>query len=107
MQGGCEHLSLQANCPHCMNLQTHYYNKLKESGWIDIEDTSHPLRPLKCWHSLKWIRLTQTRIDRIETYYKKARELLHTYPFTSDLQKKIWELHCEGVTERKIVEILK
>lgn len=102
MPGGCEHISLHANCPHCLKIQQEYYQKLQQSGYIDIEDTSHPHRPLLCWHSLKWKKLSQRSKEQIETYYQKARDLLHSYPFSNPVQRKIWELHSDGLSKKKI-----
>lgn len=39
-------------------------------------------------------------------YYDRARDLLHHFEFESDIHKKIWELHCEGLSKRKIAAII-
>ncbi len=108
LPGGCGHRTLCANCPQCMQLQNQYYKKIKQIDptWEDIEDTSHPHRPLLCWHSLKWKHIHPQRKEQIENYYQKARGLLHSYPFRSDLQRKVWELHSDGLSKEKIEKIL-
>lgn len=102
--GECNHCRIIASCPHCMKLQEEYYSKIKliDPDWEDIEDHKHHLRPLKCWHSLKFKRITKNQKAEIETYYQKARGLLHTFPFESDLQRKIWELHSNGIPKTEI-----
>lgn len=77
-----------------------WYRKLEDSGFDDAENTSHPDQPLKTWHSFKFkdaLKLTET-----STYYLKAIQLVDTYDFDNSTHRKIWELHCEGYSKRKI-----
>lgn len=82
-----------------------WYKKLKEHGFEDIEDTSHPESPIKDWHKFKALRRFKNDPNKLHfttQYYTQAQNLLHTYNFDSPLHKKIWELHCEGFSKRKI-----
>lgn len=83
-------------------LQGHWYKKLEDSGFIDIEDVEHPESPLKAWHSLKWNNINLDFKEKVEQYYQKARDLLHTYEFENDMHRRIWEMHTEGLSKRKI-----
>lgn len=111
--GGCEHKVLCANCPHCLKIQNEYYAKIKsiDPEWQDIEDTRDPARPLKSWHGHMWItKMKRTSIfekEQIENYYQRARELLHTHQFETELQRKIWELHSDGLSKKKIEKEIK
>lgn len=42
-----------------------------------------------------------------ERYYQLAGQFLYDYSFKTQIQKKIWELHSEGITIRQIAEILR
>lgn len=79
-----------------------WYGKLKESGFDDIEDTRHKDSPLFVWHSLKWQQCSPEKVEAIQTYYAQANDLLNTYEFENETHRKIWELHCEGASKRKI-----
>lgn len=83
-------------------LRQHWYEILKESGFVDIENTTHPNLPIKDWHSQRFKKVNVERKNHIENYYKKACELLLTHTFQSELHKKIWQLHSEGKSIRKI-----
>lgn len=87
-------------------LKKHWYTILKKEGFHDIEDTDHPDQPLKVWHSFKWKNLSPDKKLEIEIYFEKARNLLNTYNFDTDIHKRIWELHCEGLSKRKIEQAI-
>lgn len=83
-------------------IQKEWYEKLKNEGFNDIEDTSHPHSPLKCWHSLRWKKLSPDKIERVRHYYDKAQALLHIYKFQTELERLIWELHSQGHSKYQI-----
>ncbi len=85
-------------------LQTHWYNILKEEGFVDIEDTSLDDRPLIEWHNFKFKKCNIERRMATETYIDEARNLLHTYGFANSTHRLIWELHCEGTSIREIAK---
>lgn len=87
-------------------LQKLWYNKLKDKGFVDIEDTSRPERPLKDWHGL-WFRkrVRKYGMDNLQAkveYYRKASHLLNEQVFKNKKHRAIWEMHCAGEGLRKI-----
>lgn len=80
--------------------------KLARSGFQDAEDFSLPEPALKSWHSFKW-RESQARAVESKHYFELAHELLHTFAFRSALYRKVWELHCEGLSVRQIARRLR
>jgi predicted DNA-binding protein (UPF0251 family) len=102
-------------------LQDRFYKKIKdEFGFIDIEETGLPDRPLKEWHGLKYssenalqkiaIREEYQKVIDSFTNHKNFEEICIPKPNPSrgnklktlDI-KEIWRLSTqEGLTERKI-----
>lgn len=84
------------------SLQKIWYDKLKKSGFTDIEhgDTINCGVP----RSAKW----EDPIVRQSTqdYYGMAYQFLHSHKFDSELEKVIWEYHAEGLSIRDIVKVL-
>lgn len=88
-------------------LQQEWYDKLKEQGFKDIERKNQD----------DWLKdevhtstLKNAHINRIsrEKYFEKACEFLHRFDFDSELDKLIWEQHCDGKSIREIAkELLK
>lgn len=62
-------------------------------------------RPLKTWKS-KFCRnnFHMTHYEATLIYYEGALKILETYEFQNIIHKKIWELHCQGIPERKIAQ---
>lgn len=96
---------------------------MKADGFQDIEDTSSPDRPLKEWHSRKFIsdRSKARQVER-ENYNKMIDNFINSRSINeictlitrhgnSALKpkeaKRILELHRDGLTERKIAEKIK
>lgn len=85
-----------------LEIEARWYAKLKESGFNDIEDTKHDLRPLKSWHSLRWLKTDPDSIRAKFNYYTNANHFLAIYQFENNEHKLIWMLHCEGLSIREI-----
>ncbi len=99
-------------------LQAEWYRRLAQEGFEDAEDHTQPNRPLKEWHSFKFISETvQIRQERTQDYQEKAEEFFYgpavdevyhlivkhgNSGFQMPQVKLIWELHVAGFTERKI-----
>lgn len=81
---------------------------LEDEGFGDAEDFSLPVPALKQWHNLKWKNPSQTlsadRIKDIKRYYDLADKMLETFVFKSPTHRRIWELHCDGLSIRKIAD---
>lgn len=88
------------------DLQKLWYNKIQQGGFKDIEDTKTGL--LKEWN-FNFFRNQFSRVKYESTleYYEKAKQILLSYGFKTDTQKRVWELHCEGFSERKIAVVVK
>lgn len=80
--------------------------KLRESGFIDIEDRDSPREMLKSWHSTLFIhRFDQERFSARQQYFELVTQFLHSYEFDSELEREIWFLHSEGKSLREIAKI--
>lgn len=80
--------------------------KLKDSGFEDIEEKNTPNSRLIRWHSHHYARINEDKINATIAYYNKAVDLLHTYKFENPTHKRIWELHSEGFPKRKIAKLI-
>lgn len=81
-------------------LKTYWYQKLKESGFEDIET------PYGCFKDSPERRLrrdyTPDRFQEKQEYYRLASQLLFDHSFRSSFDKKVWGLHTEGFSLREI-----
>ena len=90
-------------------LQKLWYNKLKKSGFQDIE-RMHPTLGSLTSHKVS-MYVTQDYISKcfmkdpsVEGYYRLSRHYLEHGSFKSSLDKRIWELFSEGLTGRDIIK---
>lgn len=100
------------------DLQAQWYEKLREEGYLDIENTNHPSRPLKEWHSFKMTSQRFQIIQANRSQYQKQIDDFINHPdfaeacrlmvkhgnckFKQSEVMLIWELHTKGYTTRKI-----
>lgn len=84
-----------------------WYDKLKDSGFVDIE-TNHPKEYLKAWHAHYFqCRYTEVEFSLKQEYFRKASIFFWDYDFESHTEQEIWRLHAEGFSLRDISELLK
>ncbi len=93
-------------------LEREWNEKLKDDGFRDIEKLSNeayrlPEKLPKAWHNCRFQKIPKLKIRSTQEYYSRARDLLWTYEFKNETQKKIWELHCEGMSKREIAKEIK
>lgn len=89
-------------------LQAFWYRKLKELGFEDIENVALSDRPLIQWHAHYFQqRHTSLGFSQQEEYYRLAAIWLHDHTFKTKTDKRIWELHAQGVGYRGIAKALK
>lgn len=88
-------------------LQKEWYARLSGEGFTDIEDTNRRGMPLRDWHGHHFKKISPESFTAKQLYYERARELLNTYEFDNKIHLKIWEMHCEGLSKRKIEATLK
>lgn len=100
------------------DLEHEWYQVLKDSGYLDIEDTSNINRPLKEWHSFKMVSERFQEIKDDKSQYQRQIDEFYNHPSFPDICKTmvkhgnckfedwevklLWGLHVEGVTTRGI-----
>lgn len=89
--------------------QDEWYRKLKEEGFEDIEFEFKDGRggSLKRFHSKFFVsRFKEGLPQAKEDYYRACAEFMLCHKFKDTREQRIWELHCDGMSVRKIaVEI--
>ncbi len=82
-------------------LHAEWNKKLKDSGFIDAEDTSGQL---KAYHGSRLFSRSLPNVDMAskEEYYRIAAQFLYEYKDFTDITRLIWELHSQGHTIRDI-----
>lgn len=88
--------------PKFKRLQSHWYKKLKDSGFEDIENVNSPGESLHQWHSFYFFNYSKASFDIRWSYYQRATELLYDYVFENITERKIWAAHANGDSIRKI-----
>ena len=95
-----------------IQLQKIWYNKLKNSGFQDIE-RMHPQLGSLTSHKVS-MYVTQDYIAKcflkdpsVEEYFRLARHYLAHGSFSSSLDKRIFELFSNGHTGRDIIKIIR
>lgn len=82
-------------------LQSHWYQKLKEDGFEDIETSMGNSSKLKAWHSVYFhARHSPENFAFQEEYYRRASIFLEDYSFSSHLEEEIWRYHTYGFSIR-------
>ena len=85
------------------DLNAKWYAKLKKDGFEDAESDED--------HLIDWSRTLFSKRPEYdqskEEYYRLAGQFLHDHTFQTETERKIWELHQDGVSIRKIVKLLK
>ncbi len=99
-------------------IESLWYQRLSASGFKDIESSLHPERPLKDWHSQKFIsESSRIRQEHRERYNRQLDDFINKQAF-GDIciliakhgnkkvgpkrVKKIVELHRDGIAVREI-----
>lgn len=82
--------------------QASWYQKLRQTGFKDIEDSQGRLHT---W-SISFINTKPIRQDRID-YFRLAAQFLHDKKFPSKQAKLIWSMHSEGLSRVFIAKKLR
>lgn len=92
-------------------LQKEWYDKLKQSGFDDIEKNDpngdYYLSPLPSILKDKNYVGGRPRWKIQEEYYSMARHFATNYIFPTELEATIWTYHSEGIGCRNISKLLK
>lgn len=99
----------QFKTPKFKKLQSKWYGKLKDKGFEDIEQDE---TRLKKWSEtfFKKGNLNQSNISVVEAkynYYSMCRQFLGEYKFKNKSERKMFEMHSEGLGVRVIAVELK
>lgn len=87
-------------------LQAEWYKKLKNEGFVDIEQDEDTL---KTWASSDFTEKTRqasTLYSQRAEYYYMANHFLNKYAFEDDKERIVWEYHSNGISIRNIAKIL-
>lgn len=87
-------------------LQKTWYEKLKKSGFDDIERNEEDLKVGSSSIFLKH-KYTRDLWEAKAEYYRLAEHFLNEYRFATTLERVIWEYHTNAISTRNIAEILK
>lgn len=94
---------MDRNSKEFKKLQETWDNKLKRSGFQDIEQRDGHL---KTWSTQFVLDHSDSQIEAKQEYYRAAGHFLHEYKFTHPAERRIWELHCAGISKVATVAIL-
>ena len=106
--------------PQFTQIEAHWYKKLKDEGFEDIENVKDKDRPLVEWHSFKFTS-ESTQIRKIKrSPYQMQIDLFANHPDLNQILtlivkhgnslfdevgvRQIWDMHRIGVTERQIAK---
>ncbi len=84
------------------DLQAKWYKKLADKGFEDIEDNKYEEPKLKAYHYLRFKTLEPDVHAARAKYYENCRGVLVNHRFKRALDRRIWELHTEGLSLREI-----
>ena len=83
------------------HLSKKWASKLERSGFEDIEDGENYL---KSWESFQGRLVNNAYVESKSEYYRMARQFLEGHTFKTKKEKKIFEMHTEGLGYRKIAK---
>jgi hypothetical protein len=85
-------------------LEAKWYKKLAKEGFEDIEQDENNL---KQWHNhFFFARYDADSFNSKAEYFQLAGAFLHEYEFANEVEKKIWELHADGLPLTEIYKVL-
>lgn len=80
-----------------------WYQKLKESGFKDIESKNGSVGR----GAPRVDNITEVQQEAIKEYYSMTRHFLTEHKFESEQDRFIWEQYSEGLSVRDISKLLK
>ena len=100
------HSIITETCQSCQAIQKKWYRKLSKT-FDDIESTKYSDRPLISWSTSILANVTNDELEIIRERHDKMLDFGRTYEFKDQTEKKIWEFHCEELSNREIAKRLK
>lgn len=82
------------------------YNDRNGKTQTSIFETVDMNRPLKRWHNNILNSVTTIEVELTLEKYERARDLLNWFKFETEMHKRIWELHCDGLSRGAIEKAL-
>lgn len=99
---------MDRNSPEFKKLKKEWDQKLKESGFEDIEfDENHLRKHDDYMFRNRLAKYGPTFFEAKQQYYRLAGQFLENHKFEDSDEKLIWQLHSDGVSGRDIVKELK
>ena len=87
------------------SLRDEWYQILKEDGFNDIEQTDGLL---KFWTNTRFRVVHNVELyESKKKYFELAGQYCHDGIFKSEINRKIWQLHSEGLSIREIADKIK
>lgn len=81
---------------------------LRESGFIDLEDAAGNMEPTIRPHGpIVGRDRTPEEIGQLAEYYRLAGQFLHSHPFASSVERRVWELHGDGASYTRIARTVR
>lgn len=99
---------MKLNSKEFKKLQSKWYSKLKESGFVDAERDEKDLK----WAASSSMKQAYTNhgelgVESNTEYFRLAGLFLHDHKFESKMEEIIWEYHAQGESVRDISKLLK
>lgn len=87
-------------------LKAKWEKKLEKEGLADLDNDEGQLKGITHAERFK-ATYNPSNAQAKHEYYRAAGFFLYEHKFETTLERKIWELHIEGIGIREIVKILK
>lgn len=95
---------MKHNTKEFKDLQAVWDKKLVASGFEDIEQRDGRLKKSS---NTKFGASSETAMAAKEEYFRVAGHFLFDYRFANAVERRIWELHCQGEGRPRIVAALR
>lgn len=83
-------------------LQKKWYGKLEDDGFQDAEREDGALQNWSTQFSRGNLEFNQSK----EEYFRLAGHFLHDHRFANETERRVWELHTNGMSTGKIAKAL-
>ena len=87
-------------------VQDEWYTKLKNDGFVDIEQDEDNLKVWSAKFKTAYQKLPKEVWVAKATYYQMAENFLQDYKFATKIERIIWEYHANGISFRDIATTL-
>lgn len=81
-----------------------WQQKLKDSGFVDIENEKGLLHS---WDSFRFSKIDPNHFEDVQEKYLEATQFPQHYEITNPVERTIWELYSNGRSYREIAKEVK